>query len=963
MSDSATPEDLEQNLGQANDGAQNYVDSHMDARQMDDPRMVDMSRLPTIDLGRAIILDREVSDTETILRVKLEDDPYTRDRRMSNQQNENQPLNQESLPSQMVEHRSSYGTLERRNSSPSRLHPDSKRTSYVDPPSNDNLRNNYDWPPQAPDTTRTSYVIVDPAGPDPGGTTYINMDPRDDYVRHNYVNVDPTRPNGGIRPSFMHVERRSSSPPLDDNPRTSFVSVRRVSSPPVQVQFPRTSFVNQSRGSPPIVDSARPSLSVFRFKQAAANANANVNGAGNLPPRSPSPGRRVSTNDVSSSVLKPTYNSARRSTIGGNFSGEKKRSSSPDKSPGRRTSTSDIATPGGEPKYHGRRRTTTGDINDGKGSPLTARDGKRLSRIPFAARLGAVVLSWTNMTVKSRDGKIVLDDLSGQVHTGFTAIMGPSGSGKSSLLNTLACRMDKSASVSGKIRLNGKEYTNADLKRMSGYVMQDDLLNPHLTVDEILWYTVKLKLEPTFTEAELAEKVNTVVKQMGLDHCRTTVIGSALRKGISGGERKRVAIGMELLTSPQLLFLDEPTSGLDSVTALSVCTLLRDIADERFCTVVCTIHQPQSKIFNLFQFLIILKGGKLIYQGSAPGVLKFFEESGFPCPEFTNPADHLLDVISHTDKYSISNEEKLRSNFVASPVNLDEGLDRPLQLNRERMPWHRQFYVLLNRGYKEQYRKKNVVITQLIQSIITALLIGGVFFQIGHHQNSTTRRQPVLFFCVINQGVFGALTVINSFPSERVLILRERAAGMYYSSAYYMAKITAETTCQVLSPIVFSMVVYWMVGFQHQARKFFLFMFFMILCQLSATSLALMTSALCRTTDLSVTVLPMLLEVNRLFGGFFLAPISLPKYFSWLDALSYVKYCYVAISQNELHGLQLYCLPTELKNGVCPITTGQQTINSLGLDYITIGDCAGILIVYIIFSRFVAYLGIRFIKH
>lgn len=123
-------------------------------------------------------------------------------------------------------------------------------------------------------------------------------------------------------------------------------------------------------------------------------------------------------------------------------------------------------------------------------------------------------------------------------------------------------------------------------------------------------------------------------------------------------------------------------------------------------------------------------------------------------------------------------------------VNLDEGSDRPLQLNRERMPWFRQYLVLLNRGYKEQYRKRNVVLTQIVQSIITALLIGGVFFKIGNHQTSTTRRQPVLFFCVINQGVFGALTVINSFPSERVLILRERAAGMYYSSAYYMAKVT-----------------------------------------------------------------------------------------------------------------------------------------------------------------------------
>lgn len=113
-----------------------------------------------------------------------------------------------------------------------------------------------------------------------------------------------------------------------------------------------------------------------------------------------------------------------------------------------------------------------------------------------------------------------------------------------------------------------------------------------------------------------------------------------------------------------------------------------------------------------------------------------------------------------------------------------------LQTTRERMPWHRQYIVLLNRGVREQLRKKNVLITQLLQSVLMALLIGGVFFQIGDTQSSTVRRQPVLFFCVINQGVFGALTVINSFPGERALTLRERAAGMYYCSSYFMAKVS-----------------------------------------------------------------------------------------------------------------------------------------------------------------------------
>ncbi|KAG0611088.1 hypothetical protein M758_7G114400 [Ceratodon purpureus] len=318
-----------------------------------------------------------------------------------------------------------------------------------------------------------------------------------------------------------------------------------------------------------------------------------------------------------------------------------------------------------------------------------------------------VVLSWEGLTVRSKVGKVLLDNLNGQITSGFTAIMGPSGSGKSTLLNTLACRMGQSASIEGRILLNGRHYKIADLKKMSGYVMQDDLLNAHLTVEETLKYTTRLKLEPSLTEEEVYSRVNHIIKQMGLDHVRDTVIGSPDKRGISGGERKRVCVGMELLTHPELLFLDEPTSGLDSVTALSLCEQLEKLASTGHCTIVCTIHQPQAKIFNLFHFLIILKAGQVIYQGKASEVLRFFEESGFPCPEYTNPADHFLDVITPSiDKARDSYrqiDDVLKSKFQALPVNMSQGSEYlVLQTTRERMPWHRQYIVLLNRGIREQ---------------------------------------------------------------------------------------------------------------------------------------------------------------------------------------------------------------------------------------------------------------------
>lgn len=169
------------------------------------------------------------------------------------------------------------------------------------------------------------------------------------------------------------------------------------------------------------------------------------------------------------------------------------------------------------------------------------------------------------------------------------------------------------------MRLNGAPYNNAELKRIAGYVMQSDLLNGCLTVEETLMYTARLRLPRTFTNAERKQRVDEVMADLGLSHVHDVIVGTPLKKGISGGERKRVCVGMQLLNRPQLLFLDEPTSGLDSVTALDLLRTFHVLAhgksEAKAVTIVCSIHQPQAKIFNLFDSLIVLKAGSIIYQG------------------------------------------------------------------------------------------------------------------------------------------------------------------------------------------------------------------------------------------------------------------------------------------------------------------------------------------------------------
>jgi ATP-binding cassette subfamily G (WHITE) protein 2 len=174
--------------------------------------------------------------------------------------------------------------------------------------------------------------------------------------------------------------------------------------------------------------------------------------------------------------------------------------------------------------------------------------------------------------------------------------------------------------VQGEIRLNGAPYDNAELKRIAGYVMQDDLLNGQLTIEETLMYTAELRLPRTLTNEERKTRVEDVITNMGLNDVRHQIIGSDMKQSISGSERKRLCVGMQLLTRPQLLFLDEPTTGLDSVTAFDLLQTLQSLAYGKFqqqqpITIVCSIHQPQSKIFNLFDAIVLLRSGRIVYHG------------------------------------------------------------------------------------------------------------------------------------------------------------------------------------------------------------------------------------------------------------------------------------------------------------------------------------------------------------
>jgi ABC-type multidrug transport system ATPase subunit len=276
-------------------------------------------------------------------------------------------------------------------------------------------------------------------------------------------------------------------------------------------------------------------------------------------------------------------------------------------------------------------------------NPLSA----RLSSFKDA-REKSISISFKDLGLKLGDGRQILQGVTGSFEAGkLYAVMGPSGSGKTTFLSVISGRLPRGTQCTGELFVNGKlENSIANYNKMVGFVPQDDTMLRELTVREVLKFSAELRLPSYTSSLEIDKIVEDVISLLGLSEIRYAQIGSVDKRGISGGQRKRVNIGMELVADPIILFLDEPTSGLDSSSSKEVCNVLK-LLTSMGLTVVSVIHQPRYEIFQMFDEVLLLgKGGKTVYLGPTEEVSNYFEELGFVCPPHINPADFYLDVIS-----------------------------------------------------------------------------------------------------------------------------------------------------------------------------------------------------------------------------------------------------------------------------------------------------------------------------
>lgn len=237
----------------------------------------------------------------------------------------------------------------------------------------------------------------------------------------------------------------------------------------------------------------------------------------------------------------------------------------------------------------------------------------------------------------------ILKNVSGTAAAGqVTSIMGPSGAGKTTMMDLLAGRLQRISemSIKGEVLVNNEPIDYRRFRHSTGYVTQHDYLPPTETVRECLMFSAQLRLPSGLTSAQRRQRVESILDELSLQDCANTFIGSPAAgiKGVSGGEKRRVSVGVELITSPTCLFLDEPTSGLDSEIAVAIMRTLKAIA-AKGRTVALTIHQPNSDITELFDHFILMARGQILYGGAWKLAVTAFADAGFPCPQFKNPTD------------------------------------------------------------------------------------------------------------------------------------------------------------------------------------------------------------------------------------------------------------------------------------------------------------------------------------
>ncbi|XP_017702116.2 ABC transporter G family member 20-like [Phoenix dactylifera] len=610
--------------------------------------------------------------------------------------------------------------------------------------------------------------------------------------------------------------------------------------------------------------------------------------------------------------------------------------------------------------------------------------------------------------------KTLLDSISGEAREGeILAVLGASGSGKSTLIDALANRIGRE-SLKGSITLNGENLDGRLLKVISAYVMQEDLLFPMLTVEETLMFSAEFRLPRTLSAAQKRARVQALIDQLGLQQAANTIIGDEGHRGVSGGERRRVSIGIDIVHDPIVLFLDEPTSGLDSTSAFMVVKVLQRIAHGG-SIVIMSIHQPSYRILGLLDRLIFLARGQTVYSGPPDGLPSFFSDFGHPIPENgQNATEFALDLIRElestpagarslvefnksrqaanssiaaaaTEKPSLSLKDAIsasisRGKLVSGATN---GTDPASSVPTFANPFWIEMAVLTKRSATNTRRMPELFGIRLGAVMLTGFISATIFWRLDNSPKGVQERLG--FFAIAMSTMFYTCAdALPVFLQERYIFMRETAYNAYRRSSYVLSNAIVGFPPLVVLSIAFALTTFFAVGLAGGAAGFFFFFLIILASFWAGSGFVTFLSGVISHVIVGYIVVMAILAYFLIFSGFFINRDRIPDYWIWFHYLSLVMYPYEAVLQNEfddptkcfVRGVQIFdntpagSLPTATKLNVLKamsnalganltgntcITTGPDILKQQGITDISKWNCLWVTVAWGFFFRALFY--------
>ncbi|KAK3422404.1 hypothetical protein EUGRSUZ_G02773 [Eucalyptus grandis] len=582
--------------------------------------------------------------------------------------------------------------------------------------------------------------------------------------------------------------------------------------------------------------------------------------------------------------------------------------------------------------------------------------------------------------------KVLLNDISGEARDGeILAVLGASGSGKSTLVDALANRIAK-GSLKGSVTLNGEPLESRLLKVISAYVMQDDLLFPMLTVEETLMFAAEFRLPRTLSKSKKRMRVQALIDQLGLRNAAKTVIGDEGHRGVSGGERRRVSIGIDIIHDPIILFLDEPTSGLDSTSAYMVVKVLQRIAQSG-SIVVMTVHQPSYRILGLLDRLLFLSRGQTVYSGSPTSLPLFFSEFGHPIPENENRTEFALDLIrelegspggtrslvefnkswqsmkqgarnSEPDRNGLSLKEAIgasisRGKLVsgatndASPASMVPTFANPFWI---------EMAVLSKRSITNSRRMPELFGIRLGAVLVTGFILATMFWQLDNSPKGVQERLGFIAFAM-STTFYTCADALPVFLQERYIFMRETAYNAYRRWSYVLSHSLVALPALVLLALAFSATTFFAVGLDGGFSGF-LFYFLIIFASFWAgSSFVTFLSGVVPHVMLGYTIVVAILAYFLLFSGFFINRDRIPSYWIWFHYLSLVKYPYEGVLQNEFQDPTNNTLGMKITASTC-LTTGTDILQQQGVTDLSKWSCLWVTVAWGFLFRILFYFSL-----